>query len=211
VVIVNNSLLTRNSAVQYGGGVDNFNGTVRITNSTLSGNSAADCGGLNDDGGFASLSSSTLSSNAGGRLCGFERANVEVVNSLIVNSVSGPNCSGDSPFNTAGNNLSTDVGCLSLATGGGTFRQVSAARLKLGPLGAYGGPIQSHALLLGSVAIDAGSRAECSSCGVVFDKHNFKRPIDGNKDRVAVCDIGAFEFGSPSITCAGEVVTLFGG
>jgi hypothetical protein len=66
-------------------------------------------------------------------------------------------------------------------------------------------------LLLGSVAIDAGSRAECSSCGVVFNKHNFKRPIDGNKDRVAVCDIGAFEFGSPSITCAGEVVTSSAG
>ncbi len=207
---VTNSLLSNNVSRFSGGGVDNFNANVRVVNSTLSGNSADSCGGLNNEDGTISLVSSTLTGNAGGGLCSFQFANADVTNSLIVNTAPGRNCLSDDSLITAGNNLDTDGSCAKLRSGTGTFRRVSAAQLKLGALASNGGPARSHALLSGSIAIDGGGQAACDNGGIVNDQRLSKRPIDGNADGVAVCDIGAFEFGAPPVLCAGAVVTLFG-
>ncbi|HMH02708.1 MAG TPA: VCBS repeat-containing protein [Candidatus Udaeobacter sp.] len=68
----------------------------------------------------------------------------------------------------------------------------------LGPLQDKGGPTFTHALLLGSPAIDKGN-----SGGVPIDQRHFYRPIDipgiPNATGGDGSDIGAFEFGSSAI------------
>ena len=141
---------------------------MRVTNSTLSANSAGSCGGNNEDG-TVSLVSSTLTANSGGGLCSFRFANASVTNSLVVKTAAGQNCLSDDDLISAGTNLDTDGSCARLRTGGGTFRRVTAAQLKLGQLADNGGPTRSHALLMGSVAIDRGSQAMCGSLRTIND------------------------------------------
>jgi hypothetical protein len=72
--------------------------------------------------------------------------------------------------------------------GGGTF---PVGDPKLGALADNGGPLFTHALLDDSDAIDAGGAAGCPTT----DARGFDRPIDGDSDGTAKCDIGAFEKG----------------
>jgi hypothetical protein len=60
---------------------------------------------------------------------------------------------------------------------------------RLGPLHDNGGPTFTHALLFGSPAIDAGDNSACPAT----DQRGFVRPMDGDDDGTATCDIGAFE------------------
>ncbi len=64
----------------------------------------------------------------------------------------------------------------------------------LGPLANNGGPTQTHALLAGSPAIDAGNPATPGSGGnacEATDQRGYARPAG------LACDIGAYEFGAP--------------
>ena len=59
----------------------------------------------------------------------------------------------------------------------------------LGPLQNNGGYTWTHALLWNSPGIDGGNNNLCSST----DQRGVDRPIDGDGDGLAVCDIGSFE------------------
>jgi CSLREA domain-containing protein len=62
----------------------------------------------------------------------------------------------------------------------------------MGPLSTNWGSSRTHALYLGSPAIDHGNNATCMST----DQRGWYRPVDGpDADTTATCDIGAFEFG----------------
>ena len=65
-----------------------------------------------------------------------------------------------------------------------------------GPLQYNGGPTQTHALLPGSPAIDAGAPAGCTGAAgapLTTDQRGFPRPYG------PACDIGAVEY-NPNIT-----------
>ena len=67
----------------------------------------------------------------------------------------------------------------------------------LNPVLAFnGGPTQTHALVPGSPAIDAGGPVCTDANGnpLLTDQRGKPRIIDGNGDGTARCDIGAFEF-----------------
>jgi hypothetical protein len=66
----------------------------------------------------------------------------------------------------------------------------------LGELADNGGPTQTYALLEGSPAIDGGNPEGClgiEDALLTSDQRGENRPLDGNGNGTAVCDIGAYE------------------
>ena len=78
-------------------------------------------------------------------------------------------------------------------TNRGDQRFATDETIKLAPLGDYGGPTRTHALLPGSAAIDTGNPSVASP--PVFDQRgpDFLRIADGDGDEIARIDKGAFE------------------
>ncbi len=77
-------------------------------------------------------------------------------------------------------NMSTNTGC------GASF---TVADPRLAPIANNGGITQTARLLFGSPAIDGGDNGFCQS----EDQRAVTRPIDGDGDGTATCDIGAYE------------------
>jgi hypothetical protein len=73
-------------------------------------------------------------------------------------------------------------------------------------LAIHGGRTQTHALIPGSSAIDAGGLVCLDANGdpLTADQRGQPRPVDGNGDGIAACDIGAFEF----FPLVNDIVTL---
>ncbi|NJN79652.1 MAG: sortase [Anaerolineales bacterium] len=183
---ITNSTLSGNSATTRGGGIDNT-GTLTITNSTLSGNSTPLSGGGIYNNNTLTLTNSTLSGNSainGGGI--YNIGTLNYYNTIIANPTSGGDCvNGGAGSILSGFNLVEDGSCLASLSGDPN----------LGPLQDNGGPTFTHALLSGSIAIDAGNAGVCPST----DQRGVTRPIDGDAVVGAVCDIGAYEY-SPDST-----------
>ena len=172
------------------GGVGNSGGRVTIANSTISGNIANTGGGLSNahsDYGYCGLvtpcspGTLTLSNSL---IAGNQAAVApEIANNSVVNA---------NNFNLFGANGNAGVTGF---TPGPTdiVPNVSLAQI-LGPLKNNGGPTQTHALVAGSPAIDAGDPGGCrdnSGALLQTDQRGFPRNVDGNGDGTARCDIGA--------------------
>ena len=207
---VTDSTLSGNSAFD-GGGILN-EGTLTVTNSTLSGNSATSGGGIFNDEGTLTVTNGTFSANSatGGETAGggiFNEGSATVKNSIIANSTAGGNCGG-STISPLGVNFSTDKTC---GPGFTVVPSAGAGGLNLGPLHDNGGPTFTHALLPGSVAIDAViSPADCNDLSAVpapvtTDQRGLPRPADGDGNGSALCDAGAFELQPCMITCPGNI------
>lgn len=94
---------------------------------------------------------------------------------------------------TSVNNVIGAVVSGTFPSGGNTNTTgVTPEDLKLSPLGDYGGPTPTHALLPGSLAIDGGSNAAAGSH--VVDQRGFERIEDGDFDGILTIDVGAYEF-----------------
>ena len=147
---ITNSLIEGNTAAE-GGGVVNTDGTLSMTNVTVSGNTATiDGGSIGLDGGIATLRFVTVADNTGDGLFEFFDVNIDVANSIFAGN-SGYDIDGS--INSSGNNLIEDT------TGGSGFvgsDLLNPVDPKLGGLGPNGGDTWTHALLVGSPAIDAG-------------------------------------------------------
>ena len=189
-VRIERSLVVGNSAQGNGGGISvegKNGGSVVIENSTVSTNFATTQGGGIDVRNLqlpVVLRATTIASNRsqrGGGVMSDDKttgATMEATHSIFANNVGG-NCDFEQKFRDSSFNLSSDSLC---SFGGSNNRENVGA--KLGPLQFNGGPTQTHALLPGSPAIDAGRATGCPAT----DQRGVARPQNGT------CDIGAYEF-----------------
>ena len=216
-LIIENSTISGNGS-RYGGGIVNYN-TLTIENSTISGNMAPFSGGGLINRGTATIQNSTISGNtasqspsSGGGVVNY--GSVTFSHTLIAGNRAaaspeiqngGPSCSLNpsrcrviaNNFNLLGANGNSGITGF---TPGPTdiTPSVSLAQI-IGPLRNNGGPTQTHALVAGSPAIDAGNP---NGCLTQTDQRGLPRAFDGNRDGSAVCDIGAFELNAQDLGTA---------
>jgi CSLREA domain-containing protein len=207
-VTITNSAVVDNSATQEGGGILNqafgfcrTSADVTLTNSTVSGNSAGRGGGISNSGPCSAgvgLSNSTVARNSatqeggGIRLASFE-GGAGLTNSLVAqnSAPTGPDVlvhpSPESDVVARFNLIGDGTGSGITNTDGNQVGKVSPNSSpidpRLGPLADNGGPTLTHALLLGSPAIDAASTPDCPTT----DQRGVLRP------QGAACDIGSYE------------------
>jgi predicted outer membrane repeat protein len=183
IIEIHHSNLNNNSA--HGGAGIYSAGTITVTNSTLSNNSAESYGGAiaTASSGFIHMLNSTLSGNAAWSIYTYVGI-VELNNSIIAYSPLVQNCNYGVDLISLGYNISDDDSCNLNAPGD----LVNTDPL-LGPLQDNGGPTWTRALLENSPAIDTGDDSRCPN----DDQRGVPRPSDGDGDGSAVCDRGAFE------------------
>ncbi|MBN1247911.1 MAG: hypothetical protein JXC32_09655 [Anaerolineae bacterium] len=188
ILTVERSAVYGNNAAD-GGGIAQLGGTATVINSTVSGNGASSQGGglLNANtmsySAVISLTHVTLADNSaafGDGLAGPATAILE--NTIVVNN-GDDNC--EFPVFSMGHNLESSDTCgLDHAT------DLVNAALSFGPLADYGGPTPTYGVVADSPLIDAGDNTACPA----VDQRGVARPIDGDQDGIAVCDIGAVEY-----------------
>lgn len=204
------STISGNSAANWGGGVFNFSAlaqTSSLKNSTLSGNSAARGGGVNNFAGTLTIEFSTITRNdapfdEGSGVSTWADTNTTLTR--VRSSIIAGNLNTDvdvfpgtfpPTFFSLGYNLIGDGDGAQFFLAAGDQRFV--ANPLLGPLADNGGPTQTHALVSGSPAIDAGDPAAAPGINGVpqFDQRGtpFARTFDGDDNTSVVIDIGAFE------------------
>ena len=180
--------ISGNTAADEGGGFFCQAGISDLTNVTLSDNTATNGGGYYNGSGISTLTNVTVSFNkaatsASGLYAAGGAGSLTVANTIVSNPSSVPNCSG--PLVVGQFNLDSGNSCGFNGPG-----QIKNRDPLLGPLQNNGGPTETHALLAGSPAIDAGNDAGCPA----VDQRGVTRPIDGDADGTPTCDMGAVEF-----------------
>ena len=181
---IDHSLVANNEAAEASGGgiFVAGSGVVAITNSTISGNVSPTTGGAIYSAGSTSIRNSTIVNNAAGQRAGGIFAvgeSLALRNSIVANNVAAEesNCHLDLFAVTyIGRILSNDASC-------GSDPAIAVGNPSLDPLANNGGPTKTHALRLGSPAIDGGS-----ACSESTDQRYVAR------NQGASCDVGAFEF-----------------
>ncbi len=195
------SAVVGNESYYGAGGLTVSGGTLRIVNSTISGNAGLFGGpgaiSVESDGAL-DLSNVTITANesgsqqhdqtAGGGVVVKAGGTVHVRNSIIAGNVDRggtiPDCSGT--ITSDGYDLVQDpTGC---TIAGDAATVLTGVDPLLGPLA--GGPTAVHALLAGSPAIDAGNPAGCVDglgATITTDQRGIARP------QGARCDLGAYE------------------
>jgi hypothetical protein len=185
-----NSTVSGNAAGGSGGGIYTGLGAlngVLLDNGTITANVAdSDGDGQGDGGGiFNHLGAVQL------------RNSVLARNLDLSPTIQRPDCWTPRRFESRGYNLIGDASTCPLdGVGAGNLLGVDP---RLGQLHDNGGDTQTHALLAGSPAIDAGNPDGCIgefSGYLVVDQRGYMRTVDGNGDGQDVCDMGAYEFGS---------------
>lgn len=188
------------------GGAMNIGGECDTTmiNSTISGNHCTWLyGGIRTDSPMT-LIGCTITNNrtTGGtptRGQGLGGGMVTIKNSLLAGNGTGPGQPDvEATFTSFGYNIIGDLGGSTVTPAAGDQFGVSAALVGLAPLANNGGPVKTHALNAGSIALDQGN-----SFGISSDARGGTRPCDQPSIMNAAggdgADVGAFE---AQATCA---------
>ncbi len=191
ILTIDRSMIASNIVAAGDGAGIYTKGTMTLTNVTISANSGnnANGGGIQNSGsGTALIVNSTIVSNtltgiigSGGAINNSNASgtSVQILNTILANNTTadlGPNCYG--AVYSLGYNLENLNSCGLTGTG-----DRPNTNPRIGPLANNGGPTMSHALLVGSPAIDGGTNSGCPS----VDQRGVHRPLG------ARCDIGAYE------------------
>jgi hypothetical protein len=182
---LSNVTISNNIAGWVGGGIYNISASPNLTNVTFSGNTAGYGGsGIDNNGSSPMLTNVTFYGNSASESGGGIFNNYSSFPTLT-------NCIlwGNLPYQIVG-----DPAIVSYSDIQGGYDGVGNIDTDplLDPLADNGGFVMTHALGAASSAIDAGN-PDPITCPVT-DARGVSRPIDGNYDGVAVCDIGSFEF-----------------
>ena len=182
--------VTGNSATGNGGGVENA-GTFSPVDTSVAGNSAQNGGGIDNSGILTAINGTVAKNSAannGGGIANSTGAIAALGNTIVADNTltgggAGPDFLGIATGDQ-GNNLIGDT------SGGSGFvgSDLINVNAVLAPLGSYGGPTKTVALLPGSPAISAGSNALVAA-GTETDQRGtgFARIVNGK------VDIGDFE------------------
>ncbi|MGD1927399.1 MAG: beta strand repeat-containing protein [Leptolyngbyaceae cyanobacterium] len=193
VATITNSTISGNSSNRGGGMYARGGGAVTLTNSTVSGNSANDWGGgifmRNNGGGNLILSNATIALNTanldGGGIFFNTASNNTINNSIVANNVAGvngPDISGSLGNSTITSSLIQDTtGITAGAPVNGVDGNIVGQDPLLTPLAHNGGPTLTHALAIGSPAIDASGAGATTTDQRILAAVNLR-------------DLGAFEF-----------------
>jgi predicted outer membrane repeat protein len=188
LLTVDGSTFDHNQAEQHGGAIYNTNGGATVSNSTFFANVAGGTGGAiysypdsrpdlpftithctftanYAPGGFGAIAVNTY--HGGG---------IALYNSLLVGNVDSDHETNCGSVTTGSGNIDGDGSCPD-------SQQMDLSALDTA-LADNGGPTLTHALLAGSVAIDAGDPQHC----IPSDQRG--------ANRMGRCDAGAFEFGA---------------
>ena len=192
---------SENSAESGGGMFNLLNSNFTLTNVTFSENSGNWGVGMFNSYTSPRLTNVTFFGNkvdSGGSVIYNYTSNPTLTNTILWGSTANPfqNDEGSEPIIT-----NSDIqGCGGSAAWNSSCGTDAGGNIDADPLvdllDDYGGFTQTHALKVNSPAIDAGDPNNCPST----DQRGFYRPIDGNKDGTARCDMGAYEYGSALFT-----------
>jgi hypothetical protein len=186
---ISSSEISGNTAPDSGGGVFS-NAVAEITNTTISGNSAQFGGGLLISSSTTSnLLNTTVTANEDPSGTGV--GGLYVASSLFIKYTIFADNQNDECWDIGGPNITSlgyNIEDTDTCGFSATGDQPNTDPL-LGALSDNGGVTKTHLLLPGSPAIDGGSNIGCPST----DQRDVIRPIDGDKAGLALCDVGAVE------------------
>lgn len=187
---VSDSAIVGNSAGRFGGGVEENGGTgsaLTVTDCTISGNTAAKSGGGLSNVVPVTVTACTISGNTAGDEGGglYDPGSASLTDSIVAgNDAAGAASDIQGTGTVAGSfNLIGSGGAGGLTAGNDNNLVLTGSETAgLAPLGNYGGPTQSIALLPGSPALGQGTAVS----GITKDQRGVALPASDP-------DIGAFQ------------------